>query len=325
MMSIMKTKQHSYIAFATPLFGNHIESILEFSLYQKNKKGEFIKLYERGETIEPRFFKKIIQSKGEFYISKEEKNSLINYIGSHTGGMGQGFSKPQLESTQDVLKPIIELALNDLENHLPQVLKAKVIESYPLIIQAIADTAQTAQGMSLVLRLLCSHDYLIRHSLFVAGLSAIIASEMDWDTATRKSVAIGALLHDIGMLRIDEDLYIKPQLTDDDWLSMKGHPVIGAKMLSTFKGITELTKNIISSHHVQPNGRGYGEGSDPYGLIVGTLDAFSTLVIPTPYRFEGKPVEEAWRLLKQDESHFDPKTLKLIKEIFVYPALKLSA
>ena len=149
-----------------------------------------------------------------------------------------------------------------------------------------------------------------------------MANDQNYSSLERKSVAQGALLHDIGMLRIDEDVYLKPKLDEGDWDVMKAHPLIGEKMLAELSHLHPIVLDIIAGHHSQTNGRGYGRSGTKFAHLVGTVDAFATMIVPTPYRSLPFTPFEAWNKLKEDEGHFDRENVELIKSTLLQPHLK---
>lgn len=89
---------------------------------------------------------------------------------------------------------------------------------------------------------------LISHSLNVCFLSLMTAKTLGYNKAKLEEVAIGSLLHDIGLV-----------LPHDGSLLMH-HPIIGYDMLKKVRGIPEGALRIILQHHEQIDGRGFPNG-----------------------------------------------------------------
>lgn len=98
--------------------------------------------------------------------------------------------------------------------------------------------------------------YTFRHSINVAYLVAeVCLSKLPTDNM--KDIVSGALLHDIGKLKVPTAILTKPdKLTDEEFDQIKLHPIYGYRMLKE-ESISQLTKNIVLLHHEKPDGMGY--------------------------------------------------------------------
>src|SRR5206468_6109302 len=119
------------------------------------------------------------------------------------------------------------------------------------------------------------------HSRRVANLTAGVAGLMGIKGNALVQIEHGALLHDIGKLKIPDSILWKPaKLDETEWETMRLHPEYGFAFLSSvefLKGAAE----IVYSHHEKYDGTGYprrlkGE-QIPFGarvfMIVDTVDA----------------------------------------------------
>ena len=312
----------SFIKIPFALLNKNSVTPYNFNLYQLEASGHYRVLPQL--IVESKEFNlNAYKTKRQpLFISKEDKNAFIEFIGLQSGGLGDGFSKDQIKEAGALLSPFVEMVCAEICSHLPVALRDQFMTTENVLKQTVQDIASEAQGLSLMLRLFCSHDYLVTHSFLVSSLSFLLANDQGYSAIERKSVAQGALLHDIGMLRIDEEVYIKPKLDENDWQIMKAHPLIGEKMLSQLSHLHPIVMDIIAGHHSQPNGRGYGRAGTELAHLVGTIDAFSTMIIPTPYRSLPFSPQEAWNSLREDEGHFDRGNVELIKDILIQPHLK---
>ncbi|MBY0515586.1 MAG: HD domain-containing protein [Bacteriovoracaceae bacterium] len=309
-----------YIPFPSKMLGMKPEAELDFDVFEETPQGRIVMCYHRHDPLSKDQFNKLLRhEKKPLFVSQEDRQHLINYIGSHSGGLGEGLSLEQKSLSTQVITPFIETAFIEMLNSLPAEIRP-IIEPTQAGIEACAyDIASSGTGFSLMLRLFCSHDYLVRHSFLVAALSlaALTEDKREISSQDRRAIVTGALLHDIGMLRIDEDLYAKPDLLPEEWTEMRLHPEVGQKILNLCENIPAKSLAIIAGHHAQPNGRGYGGTASEEALLVGAMDAFASLLVATPYRHKVFNAADAWFLMKEDEGHFDDYALKLINQIFV--------
>jgi putative nucleotidyltransferase with HDIG domain len=127
-----------------------------------------------------------------------------------------------------------------------------------------------------------------RHSLEVAATATEVARRLGLVRAQLVEVELGALLHDVGKLRLPADLLSKPgQLTPEETRLIRLHPEWGAEMVACIPGL-EAVALIVRLHHERPDGRGY-----PHGLmqeriplatrIVSVCDAYGAMTKRRPY------------------------------------------
>jgi HD-GYP domain-containing protein (c-di-GMP phosphodiesterase class II) len=130
-------------------------------------------------------------------------------------------------------------------------------------------------------------------------------------------VELGALLHDIGKIRVPESLLNKPgALTDDEWAVMRTHPEAGERILAPIASL-EAVLPIVRGSHERWDGGGYPDGlageDIPVGArIVAVCDAFRAMVEPRPYR-GARPREDALEeLVSNAGGQFDPACVEAL-------------
>ena len=131
--------------------------------------------------------------------------------------------------------------------------------------------------------------YTCGHSQRVALLSGRIAKEAGFAPEEVRQMYLSGLLHDVGKIGIPESVLCKPgRLTDDEYETIKGHPMIGSRILAGIRHLDEVIDGILT-HHERPDGRGYprglrGEEIPVQGRIVGLADAFDAMTSDRTYR-----------------------------------------
>jgi len=144
--------------------------------------------------------------------------------------------------------------------------------------------------------------YTRQHSEDVMEFSLMIAKELGIGQKERDTIAVAAILHDIGKIGVPDSILRKPgALSDDEFEAIKQHPQMGAIIVSAVPGLEE-TLDAIRHHHERWDGNGY-----PFGLtaeetpliarLMAVADAFSAMTSDRPYR-KGMPHSKAISILQ---------------------------
>lgn len=129
----------------------------------------------------------------------------------------------------------------------------------------------------------------------------------------------GALLRDIGKLRLPAEVLNKPgKLKEDEWKMVKSHAKLGAEMLSTVPGMEKL-KDWILYHHERVDGRGYfglkGEEIPLEARMLMITDAYSSIVMASSFK-PSRMYEDAISVLRLGAgSQFDEELVEIFCQI----------
>jgi putative two-component system response regulator len=99
----------------------------------------------------------------------------------------------------------------------------------------------------------------------------------------------GGYLHDLGKIAVPDEILKKgSNLTPDEWVIMKRHPVTGENICRPLKSL-RLVLPIIRSHHEHSDGSGYPDGlhGDQIPLLARVLqvvDVYDALRTARPYK-----------------------------------------
>jgi HD-GYP domain-containing protein (c-di-GMP phosphodiesterase class II) len=126
--------------------------------------------------------------------------------------------------------------------------------------------------------------HIFSHVVNVSVLAMAIGIEQGVDAQTLEELAFGALLHDIGEMRLPLNLFRKGDaLSAPERALLHQHPALGLTMLSDSREITETIRRIILEHHERYDGSGYpsrlrGEAIATLSQLVGLVDVYDALV-----------------------------------------------
>ncbi len=127
------------------------------------------------------------------------------------------------------------------------------------------------------------------HSERVAAYSRTISKYLGLSEEERHRIWVGALLHDVGKIGIEDVILTKvDRLTDAEYEVMKQHPAIGAQIMSRIEQLTEMIP-AIRWHHEAWNGQGYPDGLQGEQIplsarIVAVADTFDAITTNRPYQ-----------------------------------------
>lgn len=140
-----------------------------------------------------------------------------------------------------------------------------------------------------LIRLRQNHQYTYDHSTNVALLCLEVGYSLELTDAELHSLVLGAILHDLGKLYIDNKILDKPsKLTDEEFEIVKQHPDIGTKLANRLSGLNPYILRIVREHHEKLDGTGYPnhlKSSNILGLskIVTVCDIFDALTSKRSY------------------------------------------
>jgi HD-GYP domain-containing protein (c-di-GMP phosphodiesterase class II) len=139
-----------------------------------------------------------------------------------------------------------------------QVNVAKVREN----IEELIDSAFRNRDAALALLKLKFYDeYIFTHSLNVAVLAIGMGFHMNLTRADILNLGMGAMLHDLGKTGVPlAILNKKGRLTDEEYNTIKGHPLIGARLLEKHQEVPPQTIDMTRHHHERIDGSGYPDG-----------------------------------------------------------------
>lgn len=125
-------------------------------------------------------------------------------------------------------------------------------------------------------------------------------------------VDLAGALHDIGKIGVPAQLLRQgKRLSNDEYLQVMQHTVIGERLLSPVLGDHPSVLSAVRSHHERVDGNGLPDGLKGGDIplaarIVAVADAFDAMTHPRPYRKRALTIELAIRELeKWAGSQFD--------------------
>lgn len=200
--------------------------------------------------------------------------------------------------------------------------------SIDLIVKDLLSAIQSEQSamVGFILGGEVENKDLAKSSINTAILSIIIGTHLNLPRHRLLQVAIGALLHDVGMLRIPEAIVNKEgKLDDGEMQTMRSHTFYGYKLIVNDLLYADEVGKAAAQHHERWDGEGYpgrlaGQTIDIGARIISVADAFEAMVSPKAWRDSMVGYQAMKNLLSDNARRFDPDIIKaMIQSMGIYP------
>ncbi len=155
------------------------------------------------------------------------------------------------------------------------------------IVHDITTVTETLDNPAAFLALSRTKDFdpaLKQHALSVSTLALILGRSLGLDRPTLGCLATGALLHDIGLIRMPNHfLRLSGTLGKHERTLFESHPRLGAISLEQSSGFHPDVLRIVAEHHVTLDGHGFPPETAPDGIadvsrLVMVVDRYDELV-----------------------------------------------
>lgn len=171
-------------------------------------------------------------------------------------------------------------------------------------------------GFSGVLRSVEDHNNtLFLHSLMAAIYMYLFSVSKGFGEEENLLNALGGLLHDIGSVKIADEILFKPgKLNSGEFEKIKLHVAHGMNILNDTQNVDQTVKDICQGHHERMDGTGYPRGIKAEeisvsGRMAAIVEAYTTLTIKNVYG-ELHEKKDALLKLRTPEGHLDPLLLE---------------
>lgn len=169
-------------------------------------------------------------------------------------------------------------------------------------------------------------DYLFAHSVNVAVLAAMVGIGLNYDELKLRNLTVGAMLHDIGKTKIDQEIIHKHQaLTQEEKVVLQQHAEHGFNVLRANYEISLSSAHVAFQHHEWFDGSGYPRGLvgtdiNEFARIVSIVDVYDELTSGTPYGKQYSVQETVEYLMAGCSTQFDPELVRIfLNRVAIYP------
>jgi len=257
-----------------------------FDLYVRIGKDKYLKILHEGDTLaQERLSEYQAKKVTYFYFKTRDRGTYINFINTL-------LSKIINKSTVSPSTKM-NLAQSMVDKFIEEIytvgIKPALIEEGKQLSENIYQFVQSDRDLNFLLQNYVADeaDTKYLHLFLVSFFSTIICKATDWaKRRTVDNVVMGALLHDIGKIKIPQELRLMdPNLMSPVQVEIyKTHPTLGVELLKKIPFITEPVLQIVEQHHETIDGSGFPSGLTstkiyPLAKIVGLADHFTNLML----------------------------------------------
>lgn len=211
-----------------------------------------------------------------------------------------------------VVKNFSQAVLHDQTPHY-----APVLATTEKIIDQVIESPYALLALSMIKDY---DDYTYAHSVNVSILALTIgrACHLEGDELT--TLGTGALLHDLGKLKIAPNIIKKPgRLSAAEYQEIKLHPELGAKIARHMAGVHPQAIDIILGHHLHYDRCGYpsnfaGETATRLIDITTIADTYDAITTLRAYRRPSSPRQAIAIMQKLAGSQLHPGYLKIFTQ-----------
>ncbi len=187
-----------------------------------------------------------------------------------------------------------------------------------------SDSAVAAEQIILLTAAVGAHDRRTRgHSERVRLYAQLLGEQLGLSDDDLARLQWGALLHDLGKVRVPTEILNKPgQLDDVEWAIMASHPAAGRELIGPLAPFLGEWAAATDAHHEKWDGTGYplglaGTKIPQAGRIVAVADSYEVMTAARAYKKPMSPEAARAELTASAGTHFDPTMVRAFLDISV--------
>lgn len=205
---------------------------------------------------------------------------------------------------------IYETATDIMQNLLEKPSLENIQKSKDIVNNVLDEILKEEQVFSSLLKVTSYDYYTYSHSVNVSVYALGLGKHIGLGKNDLSALGQAAILHDIGKSKIDPAIINKNgKLTEEEFTTIKNHPLFGYEIASANKGIDPRILAGIRHHHEKMDGTGYPDRLQAkdihmFAQIIAITDIFDALTTKRSYK-EAMSTFDALKLMRD----------KMIKEI----------
>ena len=170
-------------------------------------------------------------------------------------------------------------------------------------------------------------QYTYQHSLGASIWAVALGRQLGLPKSDLRSLAIGALLFDVGKLQLDKELLsVERPLTEEEFTQVKEHVGLGVEAIKANGVINEDVISMVESHHERHDGSGYpnglkGDAIPVFARIAAIVDCYDAITSHRSYARAIPPSIAIKKIYEWKDIDFQAELVEeFIQAIGIYPA-----
>ena len=261
-------------------------------------------------------------------VKKEIEALLENAAGTHAEELDM---RPEVPIEQELARArkIQKQARQTIQNIMDDIRFGKQVETEKVkrVVENMVESIFRNQDALISLGKIRKKDeYTYFHSVSVGVLMISFARQMGFDRQSIQEVGIGAMLHDIGKMKVSyEILNHNGKLTPEQFEKIKKHVVFSKRILEETDGISKISVTVAAQHHERLDGSGYpeklqGDDISIFGQMTAIVDVYDAMTADRSYQKKFIPSEVLKKLYEWSRHHFNRDLVqKFIRCVGIYP------
>ncbi len=295
------------VAPMVPLKEEDIKRLVKWGIEEVETAGTLVKHGEEPESNR---------------VSLKEKVNKLTKMMTDEGEKGEAVVQKDLGEMYDDLVVLVEDIFEKVRNGVGYDKKV-ISDSVDALIEKIKQDRNKAIEVSMG-----EHEgvHVYTLAVSVAYLAIVTGVSLGYGDHRLVILGIGALLHDIGMVRVPN--YItekKGALTPDEYNRIKTHPIYGYRIITKELSLSSEIATIALQHHETFDGSGYprktkGNDISEYARIVSICDVFVAMTKERSYRQSHLSYNAMKSILSESNRKYDPYIVKIfLSNMAIYP------
>jgi putative nucleotidyltransferase with HDIG domain len=293
-----------YFAVDRALLQSNVD--LNFDVYLQMNEN-YVLYAKKGQNYSTNLNDKL-KEKGvqKIYIEEKHKHEYEKYINNNFSVLLSN-DDISIETRSEVFYNVAVDTINDLLDRTMLKVNSKDVHSLYNLTKVSINLLKQENAIKNI-GCLFSHDHkTYLHCLRVYVLLLALMNNYNFDEEERIWSGVGAMLHDMGKLKIPTTILNKPgRLNDEEWKYIKHHPVLGLGCCSQVK-LSQEAVNSILFHHEKCDGSGYPVGLAKKDIplpvrMLTVCDVYDAITSHRPYASR-ESSQQALRIMESEMSN----------------------
>ena len=265
-----------------------VDSVVEFDLYSYS--GREMVLYRGAHFPFTAELRETLLENGvrQLYVPVEQRRGYQKYVETHINTL---LTDPSLdEFTKSSI--VYDSAKSLVKDVMKKPAVGENIQRSQALVESMVMYILGGSNVFYNMLRVMSFDYSVyTHSVNVCTFSLALANVAGLDSTTDLAeLGTGALLHDVGKIKIADSILHKPgPLAPEEMEAIKNHPRWGVELIEETNLIPQSSYQPIRQHHEREDSSGYPDGIGGasihvFGKIVAIADMFDAMTTERVYR-----------------------------------------